>query len=242
MAFGVLVGGAVLLVRHAICLAVADGAPPAAASATTADDKSNPYSVIIDRNVFRLNPPPPAAQPSQEPPPNLPALTLSGFIQIGDKWNVLLAVKSQNPDPKAAPLQSFLTLAEGDKEAVTQLDKQVWVELVKVYADQEKVDLVNAGTPMTLSLRDNGFASPPPSPSPPTAPAMRRNVTSTPTVPHRDEAPKVVIQPVIQHVRPASAAVGVSGADATGVPSLDGVPLDGGTSTSGGTLIGGSVQ
>ena len=32
--------------------------------------------------------------------------------------------------------------------------------MVRVYPDQEKVDVINSGTPVTLSMKDNGFVTP----------------------------------------------------------------------------------
>jgi hypothetical protein len=49
-------------------------------------------------------------------------------------------------------LNSYLTLAEGESQGM--------VKLVRAYADQEKVDIINSGTLMTLSMKDNGFVSP----------------------------------------------------------------------------------
>jgi hypothetical protein len=70
-------------------------------------------------------------------------------------------VKTENPDPHADKLSFYLTLSEGEKQGVGAGDKRWTEELVKLDANQERVDILNSGTPMTLSMKDNGFASPP---------------------------------------------------------------------------------
>lgn len=138
--------------------AAADVAPPAApadrapASVGAADDNSNPYAVIVDRNVFRLNPPPPPVSANSGPPPDLPEVKLSGFIQTENDWKVLLAVTMKSGNSQT-PEASFLTMSEGEKQGV--------VELLKVYPSEEKVEIVDSGTKMTLSMKDNGFKSKP---------------------------------------------------------------------------------
>jgi len=112
--------------------------------------------------VFRLNPPPPPPEPPKPPAPRLPEIKLSGFTRTGDKWKVLLAVTTDNPDPHGPKLSSYLTLAEGDKKEVGTGDKKGMVELVKLYSGEEKIDIINSGSPMTLSMKDNGFVIPPP--------------------------------------------------------------------------------
>jgi hypothetical protein len=184
LAWGGLLGGVVLLAVHGACLAGREDAPPAPAVATGSDADANPYLVITERNAFRLNPPPPPPEPPKPPPHALPEVKLSGFMQTTNQWKALLAVKVKNPDPKAAPLNSFLTLAEGDKKGVTSGENQFVVEMVSIHADQEKADIINSGTPMTLSMKDNGFASTAssPAPLPPGAvvPAARRGMQAAP--------------------------------------------------------------
>ena len=155
-----IIGGATWLGIQAACLAAADDAPLATACVPATNDNSNPYSVIMERNAFRLNPPPPPPEPPKPPPPALPEVKLSGFMQTGNQWKVLLAVKVKAPDPKAASLNSYLALSEGAKERVTSGENQFVVEMVKIYADQQKAEIINSGTPETLSMKDDGFGSP----------------------------------------------------------------------------------
>jgi hypothetical protein len=155
-----LAGLAILLGAQGVCPAGTEDPPPAAPVATALNDNSNPYSVISDRNVFHLNPIPPPPEPDKGPPPNLPVVLLSGFMKTGGILKVALAVKTENPDPHGQKLTDYLTLAEGDKQGVGSGNKQGVVELVRIYADQEKVDIINSGTPVTLTIKDDGLNSP----------------------------------------------------------------------------------
>jgi hypothetical protein len=159
MTWSGLAGLIILLGAERVCFAGTEDPSPGAHVATVPDDGSNPYSVISDRNVFHLNPPPPPPTPEQGPKPDAPEVFLSGFMRKGDQLKVLLVVKVKNPDKKTPPSNAYLTLAEGDKKSVSSTNDQVLVELVKAYAEMEKVDVVVAGTPMTLSLKDNGVAN-----------------------------------------------------------------------------------
>lgn len=137
------VSGATFLAVHGTCLAETEEGLPAASS-----NYSNPYAIISGRNVFHLNPPP-LPEPAKGPAAKLPEVFLSGFMRTGDQWKALLTVKTLDSGPKAAKTSSYMTLAEGDRKGV--------VELVKIYAEQEKVDIVEEGTPVTLSLKDNSL-------------------------------------------------------------------------------------
>jgi hypothetical protein len=127
-------------------------APPVAATATPSStldatgDNSNPYAVIVDRNVFRLNPPPPPPAP-QEKPKELPKVYLSGIIKIGDDVRVLFSI----PPKDAKSQTSYFKLAPGEKDGD--------LELVKIHPDQQNVDVLVSGTAMTLSMLSNTLAS-----------------------------------------------------------------------------------
>jgi hypothetical protein len=155
-----MIGGAIWLAAQDTGLAGTDDTPPPAPIVAAANGAANPYSVIMERNAFHLNPPPALPEPAKPPPPDLPQVKLSGFTRKGDHWKALLAVNTENPDPHGQKLTSYLALSEGDKRTVGSGTKQALVELVKIYADQEKIEIINLGTPMTLSMKDDGFESP----------------------------------------------------------------------------------
>ena len=110
------------------------------------DDASNPYAIISDRNVFHLNPIPPA--PVAEPPKEeLPIVKLSGFFRVGHETRALFCALPR--DKKQDP--SYYNLSEGEKAGS--------LEVVKIHYDKGVVDVVNSGTSMTLSLKDDGLAA-----------------------------------------------------------------------------------
>ncbi len=146
MAWSGLVGLAILLGGSRDGQADTEGRVAATVEASVVSDEANPYSVIAARNVFGLKPPPIALEPPQGPAPELPEVRLTGFMRKGEQWKVLLAVKTQSPVARARALTLYLTLVEGDKQGC--------VELVKAYPEQEKVDIINSGTPVTLTMKE----------------------------------------------------------------------------------------
>jgi hypothetical protein len=117
----------------------------AAADSDPAD--ANPYSVISDRNIFHLNPPPPAPEAEDVKPAELRKLMLTGIVKKHDTIKAWLAIPPK--DNKETVI--YMTLAPGEK--------QHDVELVKIRYDKEEVDVINAGTPQTLSVKSNSYAS-----------------------------------------------------------------------------------
>jgi hypothetical protein len=160
-----LCGGAILLGSISLATASAAGGPPAFPTLPVEQpaDSGNPYTVIIDRNVFRLNTPPPAHDPAQDaPPPDLPKVVFNGFEKIGDDWKALLAVHSKNSTgDKSQPSESadYYVMSSGEKDGPVEL-----VRMHTVVGD-ESIDIINSGTAMTLTLKKDGYvptAAPPP--------------------------------------------------------------------------------
>jgi hypothetical protein len=149
---------------QALAAAAATAVPSTTSNGT--GDASNPYAVIIDRNVFRLNPPPPPESANKKPV-ELPKVYLNGIIRVGDDVRVLFSI----PPKDAKSLTSYFKLAPGEREDV--------LELVSIHPDQQAVDVIVDGTPMTLSMLSNSLASAPAgkpaggSPAPAPAPAPR---------------------------------------------------------------------
>jgi hypothetical protein len=230
MAYAGIAGAAIWLAARCVCLAGMGGAPPASAVASASDESASPYSVIMERNAFRLNPPPLPAEASGPPQPDLPQVKLSGFMQTANQWKALLAVKVKNPDPRAAPLNSYLTLAEGEKERVTSGEHQFLVEMGKIYAEEEKADIINSGTLVTLSMKDNGFGSPPPPPDPAHA------VRITPEMQKTLEARKAFEAAFPQPAKPPPKVPGKAEA---GAPGAAAAPVEGEKSGAGGMPVDG---
>ena len=112
-----------------------------------AGDNSNPYAVIIDRNIFRLNPPPPPPSAADKKPVELPKVYLNGIIKIGDDVRVLFSI----PPKDAKGQTSYFKLAPGERDDV--------LELVGIHPNQQEVDVLVNGTPMTLSMLSNSLAA-----------------------------------------------------------------------------------
>jgi len=148
-----IIGGVVALATSSQALT---SAPPSnvnvaarANSSSTSDvagDNSNPYAIIVDRNIFRLNPPPPPPVP-EEKPKELPKVYLNGILKIGDDVRVLFSIPSKD----AKTPTSYFKLAPGEKDGD--------LELVKIHPDQQYVDVLVSGTAMTLSMLSNTLAS-----------------------------------------------------------------------------------
>jgi hypothetical protein len=129
----------------ALCAAVPPGLhPPAVVANETADDTANPYSVIVERNIFHLNPPPPPPEP-EKPKVELPVLKITGIVDIGTQKKVLFL--SEPKDKKEGPF--YYSLVEGEKSADDKL------ELVKIHPSQDGVDVLNEGVAVTLTMKDD---------------------------------------------------------------------------------------
>jgi hypothetical protein len=120
----------------------------------TSPAEANPYSVISDRNIFHLNPPPPPPSADDAKPPELSKVMLTGIMKKHDSLEVFLAIPPK--DNKETTL--YLSLAPGEK--------QHEVELVRVRYDKGEVDIINGGTPETLSVKSNSYASTAAAPAP----------------------------------------------------------------------------
>ena len=136
--------------------------PAGAATTATegADDSSNPYSIIVERNVFHLNPPPPPPEPDK-PKVDLPVVKITGMVEMGGKEKVLFS--STCKEKKDI---SYYSLAEGSKSDDGRL------QLVKIHPEKDAVDVMNDGVLVTLTLKDDA-ASPGSGPAPAVAPGAK---------------------------------------------------------------------
>lgn len=121
--------------------------------------ESNPYSVILERNVFHLNPPPPPPAPGRAAGPKPPVATFTGLLQMGGQWKALLVVTSPNPDPHSHELISYLTLAEGEKQSLVDGAQQATLELIRIRPREGEIDIIDMGEAMTLSLAADSLES-----------------------------------------------------------------------------------
>lgn len=141
-------------------------ATPSSSPAASTADNSNPYAVITDRNVFRLNPVP--VKKPEEKKVELPKVNLNGIIRIGDDVRVLFSIPTKDPKTPVA----YFKLAPGEKDDV--------LELVSIHPDEQGVDVLVSGIPETLTIASNSLAPDaapapanhgPPHPGPSPAPA-----------------------------------------------------------------------
>ncbi len=128
------------------CVAMT-AARTALASADATAAETNPYLIISQRNVFRLTAPPPAPAPVADKPPDLPDVKLTGFMETAHVMRALLA---KLPNKGATNTATYLSLKAGE-----QKDE---VKLVRIRPEKEEVDIINAGTFMTLCAASNSFA------------------------------------------------------------------------------------
>jgi hypothetical protein len=117
---------------------------PVGAGVPDTEDEANPYTVIGERNVFHLNPipiPPPLEPPKAE----LPEIKLSGFLRIGNSTHVLFAsvAKSKKEEPV------YYDLTEGEKQGI--------LEVLKIHEQKGEVEILNSGTPFTLTLKNDAL-------------------------------------------------------------------------------------
>jgi hypothetical protein len=116
--------------------------------AAAATPLENPYQVIVERNVFALNPEPQPA-PVEPPKPDLPDIKLSGFVEVGGSVRALFASMPKNP--KEQPL--YYNLAQGETDGILQV--------VKIDFNHQEADIINSGTPMRLTMKQDGFKETP---------------------------------------------------------------------------------
>lgn len=118
----------------------------------------NPYSAIVERNVFNLRPPPPPVNPAdliKRTPPM--KITFTGITTISGQKKVFLTIPPLKPG--AAP--ESMILAEGQAQndvEVKSIDEKAGV-----------VQVINHGEPQTLDFDHDGAkpTGPPPGVLPP---------------------------------------------------------------------------
>lgn len=123
------------------------------------DGNANPYAVITERNIFHLTDPP-VPPPPEKPKVELPVVKITGFVNIGNVSKAMFV--SQPKDKKEDP--TYYSLAEGEKGS----DGTHEFEVVKIHPLEDAVDVINDGTPVTLTVKDDSLG---PSGPPAAAPA-----------------------------------------------------------------------
>lgn len=123
----------------------------------------NRYETIIDRNIFRLNPPPEAS--TNSPAEIVPErkVDLSGLSNVAGNKKAWFVVA---PKAGSKDLPLYLSLSEGER--------QDFLEVLNINEESGEVKVKNAGNPMTLSLKVNSLKPQAVAPTAPVpAPASR---------------------------------------------------------------------
>ena len=148
MTWSGLVCGAMVLGGCGLCSAAEAIASPEPASPAGDANDSYPYAVIVVRNAFGLNPAPPPQAPPAAPEPDLPEVIFSGTAGIQGRMKAMFALKFKDPK-KAQESPTYMSLAEGETSGP--------VQLVKINPSGEEVEILNSGTRVMLTMKDNGF-------------------------------------------------------------------------------------
>ncbi len=175
------------------------------------DEGSNPYGVIVDRNVFRLVPPPPL-KTVEEKPIELPKVNFNGIFKMGNNIRVLFSI----PPKDAKSQTAYFKLAPGEKQDA--------LELVNIHPDQKEVDVLVNGTAETLSMASNNAA------------ASGKGVAAAPPPGPRGGAP---VAPVAAAAASTGGSSAIIGGDRGG-SRYGSVTVSGGGSGGGVTTIGGN--
>lgn len=129
----------------AVVLAMQAGATNVLRAASSkAIDASNPYDVIVHRNVFDLMDPPPLLPPKDDTTPPPPNVELTGIMTIlGDK-RALFMVQDVTPPGKPPKSAESYILTEGQRQGV--------LEVLEIDAKNAKVKIKNDGIVSTITF------------------------------------------------------------------------------------------
>src|SRR5579862_7820386 len=118
-----------------------------AQAVTPATAPTQPYTAIVDRNVFNLHPPPPPVDPSElaKNKTQIPKLTLNGITTILGKKMVFLTMPSTKPG--GAPETLMLAEGQGEDEVeAKQIDEKAGVVKVNNHGEEQTLDFEHNGT------------------------------------------------------------------------------------------------
>lgn len=119
------------------------------AHALPSETASNPYQSLIDRNVFDLKPPPSLEPVTYVPPPV--KIQLVGIASLFGTKKAILKVLDP-PKPGQPPQAEPFVLSEGE----AQQD----IEVTEINEKDGAVKVINHGTAMTLTFKEDGVKLP----------------------------------------------------------------------------------
>jgi len=104
-------------------------------------------------NVFHLTDPPKPVEKPDAVLLTLPKVNITGFTRRSDEpIHALFATVPKDPKEPA----KYFRLTEGEKEDILQV--------IRIHPEQDAVDVIIAGTPVTLTTKSNSFIQPLPAP------------------------------------------------------------------------------
>lgn len=137
------------------CAVAGSGLCLAAAWADVTDtpdvpESENPYTAIVERNIFGLKDPPPPPPVTQEkeklPPPNI---NLTGITTLGGSKRAMLKIPATPAKPgHPAKAEQFFMLSEGERDGE--------LEIIQIDAMANTVKVKFADIPSTLDFTNNG--------------------------------------------------------------------------------------
>jgi len=160
-----------------VCLAagLVSSASARAAAPTSPVWLGNPYTNIVERNLFGLKPPSPPKDPNEKPAPPLPKIIVDGITSILGRRQVLMKI-AQPPNQVAS-----YVLSEGER-----VDE---IEVIEVNEKAASVKFKNHGTEQVIGISTNTVAAsmPPGLPQPGVPPPMVKGMPppSATTIPPR---------------------------------------------------------
>ena len=110
----------------------------------------NSYHVIVKRNLFGLRPTATATSLTTTSAPQQVDVKFTGIFSEGTRKEVLLVIPP--PPGKSDKNPQYLTM----RETETQGDIQV----LEINDKENTVKIINAGTPVMLTFKENGFTTP----------------------------------------------------------------------------------
>src|SRR5262249_34634968 len=117
------------------------------ARAVTPDTAGNPYSGIVDRNVFALKPPPPPPPIEDKTVTPPQKIVPTGIVRyLGKKQAFLKTMVSAKPgDP---PRETTLIFDEGERKGE--------IEVLEINVEAQTCRVKNHGVEQSLSLKEDG--------------------------------------------------------------------------------------
>jgi len=179
----------------------------------------DPVAVVSNLSAVHASVPAPAPIPGKI---NIaaPKVLLSGFYKVGTNTHALLVMppKDKNGATK------YFNLSAGEQDAP--------VEVVKINPSKGEVEIINSGTPMTLSLAKNGLALSAPENHEGGGAVQSRNAPGV-----LPESPAPVTLPSIDK----NSVLVAGGGDSASLRELNNVLPDGGAIVAGGSRVGAEI-